>query len=116
MALDVTGIRRCAVALVAGGVLYAASPVHPPIPCPLRSLTGIPCPLCGMTRAVTAAFRFDFIGSLRFNPAGLLIIAVAAWALITLRKRPQLAIPVWIPVATIALMWAWNLTLNPTFT
>lgn len=102
--------------LAVGGVLYAASPVHPNIPCPLLALTGIPCPMCGLTRAVTSAFRFDFSASLRFNPAGLVLIAVAAWALVALRDRKQFAVPVWIPIVSFIALWVWNITLNPTFT
>ena len=55
-------------ALVGAGVVYAISPVHLQVPCPLLTLTGIPCPLCGMTRSVTVAFRGDLLASLRFNP------------------------------------------------
>ena len=43
----------------------ALLPVHPPLACPLLARTGIPCPLCGMTRAVVAAVHGDIIGSLR---------------------------------------------------
>ena len=44
--------------------------------CPLRSLTGIPCPLCGMTRAATSLAAGDLHASLAFNPF-LLPLAVA---------------------------------------
>ncbi len=81
----------------------------------MLSLTGIPCPMCGLTRAVTSAFRLDFGASLRFNPAGLVLIAVAAWALVALRNRKHFEIPVWIPIVAISALWVWNITLNPTF-
>jgi len=45
-------------------------------PCVLRSLTGYLCPACGMTHAVFAVCRRDFIGALRENaviPAACLI-------------------------------------------
>ena len=44
--------------------------------CPLRTLTGIPCPLCGMTRAATSLAVGDLHASLAFNPF-LLPLAVA---------------------------------------
>lgn len=36
--------------------------------CPIRSLTGIPCPGCGMTRAWKAALRLDIITAFRYHP------------------------------------------------
>ena len=116
LALEMRGLRRTGAVFVAGAAAYALSPVHVGIPCPLRTLTGIPCPLCGMTRAVTAAFRFDFIGSLRYNPGGVLLIAVVAWLLLPMRRKPQVVVAAWVPLVSLALLWAWNLTLNPTFT
>ena len=38
------------------------------INCPFRSLTGIPCPGCGMTRAWLAALRLDFLAAFRYHP------------------------------------------------
>src|SRR5262245_48748093 len=105
--------------LVAGGMLAAAAlwpvmPVHPPLACPLRTTTGIPCPFCGMTRAVVAAVHGDLVASLRFNPLGIFIAVLALAVLLRpalLRVRP----PVWLLVTVMGLLWVWNLTLNPTF-
>lgn len=36
--------------------------------CPVRNLTGIPCPACGMTRAWMLALRLDLAGALRMHP------------------------------------------------
>ena len=36
--------------------------------CPIRSLTGIPCPGCGMSRAWKAALRLDLITAFRYHP------------------------------------------------
>lgn len=46
--------------------------------CNLRRVTGIPCPGCGGTRAVKAAFRLDPVGALRHNPfvSSVLLVAV----------------------------------------
>lgn len=36
--------------------------------CVFRSVTGIPCPGCGMTRALTAAVRFDLAAAFSYHP------------------------------------------------
>ena len=115
MVIDPRSIRRLSIGLIGAGALYAVSPVHLPLPCPLLTLTGIPCPLCGMTRSVTALFRADFIGSLRFNPGGILLVAVAALMLFW-RPRVQLQFAVWILPVMIGALWIWNIGFNPTFT
>jgi hypothetical protein len=53
--------------------------------CVFRSLTGIPCPGCGVTHALLLAFGLDLRESLAANPAGL---AVAAVILFQLCLRP----------------------------
>jgi|SRR5450631_3077110 Protein of unknown function (DUF2752) len=49
--------------------------------CVFRSLTGMPCPGCGVTHAVLLALALDFRGSLLANPAGLLIAAAICFQL-----------------------------------
>ncbi len=44
--------------------------------CPLRTLTGIPCPTCGTTRAAVAFLHGDLLGAFVWNP----LAAVAAVA------------------------------------
>jgi hypothetical protein len=43
------------------------------LPCPLRTLTGIPCPLCGMTTAATGLASGDLGAALAANPFVLLL-------------------------------------------
>lgn len=38
------------------------------VQCPLRRLTGISCPLCGMTRAHLAALHLDFAAAFWYHP------------------------------------------------
>jgi hypothetical protein len=38
------------------------------LPCPLRALTGVPCPMCGMTTAATGLAAGDLHAALAANP------------------------------------------------
>ena len=89
-------------------------------PCLFRSVTGLPCPTCGSTRAVLALARLDLAGAVALNPlavasaivflAGGLIAAVAALAGRPLREperyppAARLAL-----VAAVAANWVWLL-------
>ena len=37
--------------------------------CPIRRITGVPCPGCGVTRATLSLLQLDFAKALRLNPA-----------------------------------------------
>ena len=81
-------------------VLLSVSPVDPVPPCPLRTLTGIPCPLCGSTRGVIAAVHGHIGDALALNPAsiGVLVLAlllVAGW------RIDRVRIPVWVIVTVV---------------
>jgi hypothetical protein len=113
---DVRGpaLRYAGLGLLAVAALWRVSPVHPPLVCPLRETTGIPCPFCGMTRAVVAAVHGDVLGSLRFNPAGLLVLALVAFVIVRARL-PLTRAPAWIVFGFLGALWIYNLALNPTF-
>jgi len=108
------------VRVVAAGLLGAAAvwpllPAHPPLACPLRATTGIPCPLCGMTRACVAAVHGHLGASLAFNPGGLLLIVAAVVAILRPRWLTSVRAPAWIVLGAIAALWLWNIGFNPTF-
>jgi Protein of unknown function (DUF2752) len=107
-------VRVAAAAMLGVAVVWPRLPVHPPLACPFRAITGIPCPLCGMTRAVVAAIHGHLLDSLRFNPAGILLVLVAI-ALVAGARLDRVRIPPWLLVTFVALLWAWNVGLNPTF-
>ena len=102
-------------ALVGAAAIWPVLPLHPPLACPLRATTGIPCPLGGMTRACVAAVHGHLGTSLVFNPAGILVMLFALTALIRpewlLRMRP----PLWLIGGALAALWFWNIGFNPTF-
>jgi hypothetical protein len=79
--------RRTGAALVAAGCLpFAAGALMAPpgdgspgLPCVFREVTGVPCPLCGATRAFALAARGD--GDLwRYNAAWVVLAAAAVLA------------------------------------
>ena len=108
-------LRIGAGALLGAAAIWPVLPLHPPFACPLRATTGIPCPLCGMTRACVAAVHGHFGASLTFNPGGILVILFALTALI----RPQWLVRVqprlWLIVSALGALWLWNIGFNPTF-
>jgi hypothetical protein len=101
-------------ALLGIALVWPSLPVHPPLACPLRTLTGIPCPLCGATRAVVALAHGDVFQSLRFNPVGIVVVLVAI-ALIAGLRVERLRVAPWIVISLAALLWTWNIGFNPTF-
>ena len=53
--------------------------------CPIRWITGITCPSCGMTRAALSLLKFDFVSAFTYHP---LIFVLPIFAVIYLiRKR-----------------------------
>lgn len=46
--------------------------------CGFRHLTGLPCPLCGGTRACAALASGDFLAAWQLNPGLLVLLAIAA--------------------------------------
>jgi hypothetical protein len=83
-------------------------PGHAGLSCPLRTLTGVPCPLCGMTTSVEATVHGHLLSALQANPAG--PFAVLA-ALVLLARRP--ARPLRLPTAAVVMlllgMWIFEL-------
>ena len=78
------------------------------VSCPLRSLTGVPCPFCGMTRGVTAVVHGNVADAALLNPGSVLIVA-AAVLLLVMWRVPRVTIPAWLPVATVAALWVFEL-------
>ncbi len=105
--VDATDLRRAGVFMLGAAAVLPALPGHPGLPCPLRTLTGVPCPLCGMTTSVEATVHLHLGDALAAAPAGILLVIFAAWLVI---RRPQtLRIPMPLIITALALMWAFQL-------
>jgi hypothetical protein len=105
--LDPADLRGAAVVMLCSGALLPLLPGHPGFACPFRRLTGIPCPLCGMTTSVEDTVRLHFHAGLAANPGGLPAVVVAI-ALLLLRPR-RLVVPALLPVLVLLAMWAFEL-------
>jgi hypothetical protein len=88
LAPDLRRSRAIEAGVLALGLIGAllANPDRPlPVEvCAFKYLTGLPCPTCGLTRAVCHALRGDWISSLTYHPAGILVAAILiGWMLVS---------------------------------
>ena len=93
-------------------------------PCIFRSLTGVPCPTCGTTRAATAFLDGNLIAAFTANPlaaaTGLLFVVGAPLAVLwAIAKWPVPVLPTPIPgwvrvgaVAIIAANWLYVISVS----
>jgi hypothetical protein len=108
------GVRLASAGLVGLAAAWPLVPFSPTL-CPLRATTGVPCPFCGMTRAVVAAVHGHVGQSLAFNPAGIVIVLFAAVLLVRPVLISRVRPPLWALWATLGALWLWNIGFNPTF-
>ncbi|MFI0404136.1 MAG: DUF2752 domain-containing protein, partial [Cyanobium sp.] len=68
--------------------LQGLNPYLPGWTCPLRALTGIPCPTCFLTRATSLALQGDLVGSVQGHAFGPMVaFGLLSWSLLAIRQR-----------------------------
>jgi hypothetical protein len=101
-------LRVAGLLLVPAAAALSVAPVDPVPPCPLRALTGLPCPLCGSTRGVLAAVHGDLGRALSLNPASILVLVLAVLIVAGWRFE-QVRIPVWVIAVAMGVLWTYQL-------
>jgi Protein of unknown function (DUF2752) len=107
VALDPYDLRTSGAVMLAAAAVLPVLPGHDELGCPLRRLTGIPCPLCGMTTSVEATVRLHLGRAFEANPAGIAAVLVA---LVLLVVRPaHVRIPAALLPGLLAGLWLFEL-------
>lgn len=105
---DLRPMRYVGGAILALGVVLPHVPGNPGLPCPLRTLTGVPCPFCGLTTSVKAVLQGDGHTAWAANPFGLLVVLFAL-ALVLRPRWRRLRLPVVVLVAGVTASWLFQL-------
>src|SRR5579859_7266222 len=82
VALDLGVMRRLGVGMLVLGATLPHVAHSPGLPCPLRTWTGVPCPLCGMTTSVKATCTGRLREAVAANPFGIVAVMFAIFLLV----------------------------------
>ena len=120
MALPLGPVRWLVVGCIGLAIFGMVLPFSPIPPCPMLTITGVPCPLCGMTRSAQSILRLDASAALRYQPFGFLaviggLVILFLWAMPTTRPLSVIRVPVALVVVLSVASWIWNIGFNPTF-
>ncbi len=92
------------------------------LPCPLRTLTGVPCPFCGLTTATVALTHGNWPAAAAASPLACLVagLAIGTAPVLVARATGRAAAPRawpaaarrrarWLAAAVVALSWVFQL-------
>lgn len=107
--------RILSVLLTIAGIGTALGIYSITLGCPFRRILGIPCPFCGMTRAVLSALRLDFAAAFHYHPLFFLAPLLGLCILFHVKRGGHF--PKWLFYSIYALagiaflsVWIWRLT------
>jgi hypothetical protein len=106
--VDLGVVRKLGAAMLVLGATLPHVAHNPGLPCPLRTVTGVPCPFCGLTTSVKAVCTAHWHDAVAANPFGVVAVAVA----VVLLLRPRLrwaSLPILPLLALAAMSWTWEL-------
>lgn len=101
-------LRWAGGAMLGIGLVMTRLPAGVGLPCPLRTITGVPCPLCGMTTSVKATLAGDLGHAVAANPAGVVAVALAV-VLLVIHPADLRVPPMPVVLAVLAAMWMFEL-------
>ncbi len=101
-------LRWAGGAMLGAGLVMTRLPAGAGLPCPLRTITGVPCPFCGMQTSVKATLAGDLGAAVAANPVGVVAVLVAVVLLVT-RPADIRIPPTPVIVAALAAMWVFEL-------
>ena len=102
-------LRKCKnqVALILTLAVYCGVTFALKIPCPIKFLTGISCPGCGMSRACLSALCLDFEQAFSYHPLWIFLLPTLTALIILDAKENRAAIKVILTISAIALFAVW---------